>query len=242
VDVIEAVLFDLDDTLYPQKEWLDGAWEAVASAARGYGADEDRMHRALLEIAGQGSDRGRIIDRALEAIGAAGVPVQPLVRAFLAHRPQRLECYPGAQDAVAQIRRHVPVALVTDGDPDLQRAKLSLLGLTDAFDTVVLSDELGREHRKPDPAPFRRALELLGGVDASRAVVVGDRPDKDVAGAAAAGMRVVRVLTGEYARVPDRIPPWRTADRVTGVVGLLRPILPSARLRGGFGSPAPTSG
>src|SRR5207302_2084131 len=53
VDVIEAVLFDLDDTLYPQKQWLDGVWEAVASAARGYGVDERGMHDALVEKIGR---------------------------------------------------------------------------------------------------------------------------------------------------------------------------------------------
>jgi putative hydrolase of the HAD superfamily len=231
VDVIEAVVFDLDDTLYPQREWLGGCWQAVAdeSAARD-GVDRDRMHEALVRIASEGSDRGRIIDRALEAIGRPDVDVAPLVSAFLAHRPSSLQPYPGAVEAVAAIRRAVPVALVTDGDPDLQRAKLALLGLDGAFDAVVLSDELGREHRKPSPEPFLRALEALR-AQSPTSVVVGDRPDKDVAGAAAAGLRAVRVLTGEYARVPDSIRPWRTVDRIADVPSLLGPILASGAIR-----------
>jgi FMN phosphatase YigB (HAD superfamily) len=68
---------------------------------------------------------------------------------------------------------------------------------------VVVSDELGGRHlRKPDPAPFLRALELLG-QPATGVVHVGDRPAKDVRGAAAVGMRCVRVTTGEYAHLPD---------------------------------------
>ena len=236
MDVIEAVLFDLDDTLYPQQDWLRGCWEAVAAEASARdGVDRDRLHRALVEIASEGSDRGRIIDRALAAIGAEHVDVGPLVDAVLAHRPASLECYPGAREAVAEIRGAVPVALVTDGDPDLQRAKLDLLGLGSAFDAIVFSDELGREFRKPNPAPFRRALELLGSAPGV-GVMVGDRPDKDVAGAAMAGLRTVRVLTGEYAHVPDDAPPWRTADAIASVPALLGPLLGSPAARRGSGS------
>ena len=101
-------------------------------------------------------------------------------------------------EALGALRERVPVALVTDGDPDIQRGKLAALGLEAAFDAVVLSDDLGREYRKPNAAPFAAALEQLG-LPASGCVMIGDRPDKDVAGARAAGLRgTVRVRTGEY--------------------------------------------
>jgi putative hydrolase of the HAD superfamily len=114
----------------------------------------------------------------------------------------------------------MPVALVTDGDPEGQRAKLDALGLAAAFDAVVLSDELGRLWRKPEPRPFVLAASLVG-VRPVDVVVIGDRPDKDVAGAQRAGMRAVRVRTGEYASVPDPEPPWRQAADVIEAVRLV---------------------
>jgi glycerol-1-phosphatase len=51
---------------------------------------------------------------------------------------------------------------------------------------------------KPSPGLFTTALERLGG---GRALVVGDRVDADLAGAAAAGMDAALVLTG----VADRV-------------------------------------
>jgi putative hydrolase of the HAD superfamily len=212
--VIRAVLFDLDDTLYDQRAWLAGAWQAVAGAAAAFGVAPVELAAALAEIAAEGSDRGRIIDRALERVRAAGVPVEPLVQAFRSHAPERLAAYPGVPAALARLRARCRVGLVTDGDPGIQRAKLRALGLCDAFDVVVFSDELGRHYRKPHRAPFRAALAGLG-VDPREALFVGDRPDKDVAGAAAAGMACIRVLTGEYARLPDTVAPL---VRVPGVV------------------------
>lgn len=216
--VIAAVTVDLDDTLFPQSAWLEGAWEAVAAAGGTLGLDGAALHDRLLAIAAAGSDGGRIIDRALVAIGCSEVDLPALtpglLAAFRAHAPKRLECYPGVVAALASLRAVVPVACITDGDPHIQRAKLRALGLAEAFDAVVFSDELGRQFRKPHPAPFLRALDLLG-VDPSEAVHVGDRPAKDVAGPESVGMRAVRVRTGEYADLADDAggsAPWQAFD------------------------------
>jgi len=212
--VIAAVLFDLDDTLYDQQRWLASAWTAVAAAAAPYGVDKEALRRALVAVAAGGSDRGHIIDRALARLQATDhVPLAPLLEAFRSSVPERLSPYPGVRQALRTLRDEVPVGLVTDGDVAIQRAKLRVLALDDAFDVVVLSDELGRERRKPHPAPFMAAVAALG--SQPRDVVhIGDRPDKDVGGAAAVGMRAIRVRTGEYAALPDDPQPWRTARDV----------------------------
>jgi HAD superfamily hydrolase (TIGR01509 family) len=217
---IEAVTVDLDDTVFAQADWLAGAWRDVARAGADIGLDHDSFLAALESIAAEGSDHGAIIDRALRAIDvrehelAAIVP--GLVAVFSTHTPTALAPYPGFDDALAAVRAIVPVACVTDGNPRIQRAKLRSLGLTDAFDVVVFSDELGREFRKPHIAPFQRALRELG-VPAARAVHIGDRPGKDMAGAVNAGMRAVRVRTGEYAANPDLADavPWRSYADIT---------------------------
>jgi UDP-N-acetylglucosamine 2-epimerase (non-hydrolysing) len=210
---IEAVTVDLDDTVFAQADWLAGAWRDVARAGAEIGLDHDRFLAALLAVAAEGSDRGSIIDRALRSIDVGehelGAIVPGLVAVFSTHNPTTLTPYPGFDDALAAVRANVPVACVTDGNPRVQRAKLRSLGLADAFDVVIFSDDLGREFRKPHVAPFERALRELG-VPAARAVHIGDRPGKDIAGAVHAGMRAVRVHTGEYSTIADlpEAPPW----------------------------------
>jgi HAD superfamily hydrolase (TIGR01549 family) len=227
---VAAVTFDLDDTLYPQADYLDGAWRAVVRAAGLRPDDAWRLHGALVAIAAEESDRGRIIDRALATAGVTALLAPDLVEAFRGHQPERLATYPGAREALAQLRALVPVGCVTDGDPAIQRAKLRALGLADAFDVVVVSDEPGgRACRKPDPLPFRLALDALG-VEPAAAVHIGDRPGKDVAGAAGVGMRAVRVLTGEHAaeRDPADGPrPWATCADVVAAVERVMAELPA---------------
>jgi putative hydrolase of the HAD superfamily len=217
--VISAVLFDLDDTLYPQAAWLEGAWAAVAARGATLGISEADLLAALHAVATLGTDRGRIIDRALERCGFADVAVAPLVEAFRDHAPAVLDCYPGVVDELRALAVLVPVGIVTDGDPSIQRAKVRALSVD--VDVVVCSDENGCEHRKPDPLPFFNALDALG-LDAGGVVFVGDRPDKDVAGAIAAGMRAVRVRTGEYASRPDEPAPWRSVATAVDAMRLLR--------------------
>jgi putative hydrolase of the HAD superfamily len=226
--VIEAVLFDLDDTLFDQRAWLTGAWLAVAEAGERLGLDAGRFFAALVDVAAEGSAQGAIIDRALTRVGATQ-DVGPLVAAFRAHRPPRLALYPGAGAALARLDGRVALGLVTDGDPAIQRSKLRALGIAGRFDAVVLSDELGRDRRKPHRAPFLAALEALG-VHPGRAVFVGDRPDKDMAGGNGVGMRTVRVRTGEYAAQPDAPHPWRSVGTVSDAVRVLEPLLPGIPL------------
>lgn len=205
-----AVLFDLDDTLVPQAVWLDGALRATAARAIELdpSLSADRLLQALRDQAAAGSARGGVIDRALAEVGAT-VPVRPLVDAFLAYRAPRLDPFPGVPAMLAELAGVVHLAVVTDGNPAVQRAKLAAADLTDPFDVVVVTDALGRHHRKPDPLAFTTALEHLR-IPPAQAVFVGDRPDTDIVGAARLGMATIRVLTGEHASAPDLVPATAT--------------------------------
>ena len=85
--------------------------------------------------------------------------------------------------------RAIPVVVVSNWDARLPRV-LDVVGIGALVDHVVGSFEVGVE--KPDPRIFEVALERAGpGVDRRRVLHVGDTPDEDVAGAAAAGIPVM---------------------------------------------------
>jgi 2-haloalkanoic acid dehalogenase type II len=97
--------------------------------------------------------------------------------------------YPDVVDllsAVAELK--LKLALVTNGPSDLQRDRVTSLGLDDVLDAVIISAEIGVA--KPDPRPFLLAIEQLN-VEPSEAWHVGDSLASDVAGALAAGVTAV---------------------------------------------------
>jgi FMN phosphatase YigB (HAD superfamily) len=147
---------------------------------------------------------------------ALGVDLLKIPAAVLDEAAQRygdsLLHYPprpvdGAAEAVAHARsRGLRVALIcnTGRTPGrVLRVILGRLGIAAHVEQFCFSDELGI--CKPDPEIFYRALQPLG-VRPDEAIHVGDRPDLDLAGARAAGLRSVHL------RIPDA--PEGDADHV----------------------------
>jgi FMN phosphatase YigB (HAD superfamily) len=224
-----GVVVDLDDTLYPQAAYLAGAAADVGAAAGGLGLDGDGVRAALAAVLAAGSDTGGTIDRALLSVGvlAEELPrlLPPLVEAFTRHSPHRLAPYPGVEAALGELARAVPLACLTDGNPAIQQAKLAATGLDALLPVVVITDSLGgRDFRKPHPAGLLDAAERLG-VPAHRLLVIGDRPGKDVAVAAAVGARAIRVRQGEYAAAADVPVPWAVAESFPEAAALALDVL-----------------
>lgn len=198
-DRIEGVVFDLDDTLYEQMDYLSGAFRA-ASAILG----DEAAKRVAAELVATTRERGSahpgLFEEALTRCGLAadGDRLRAMERAFLAYRPAALHCYPGVQPMLATLAVRYPLALVSDGVVEMQRTKLRALGIAPYFRTIVLSDALGgTATRKPSPAPYLAALRGLR-TASERTVCVGDNPSRDFAAARALGMPTIRVRTGEY--------------------------------------------
>jgi HAD superfamily hydrolase (TIGR01549 family) len=109
---------------------------------------------------------------------------------------------PGAAELVRRAAAVGPVAIVTNGPPDIQRLKIEQTGLANAFSVIVISGELGIG--KPDPRIFGHALEALGAlsapgtraIDPGDAVMVGDSWERDIEGALGAGLRAVWISHG----------------------------------------------
>ena len=105
--------------------------------------------------------------------------------------------------------------VLTNGASAVQRRKLAAVGLTDAFDPVVVSSEVGV--RKPDAGIFEHAL-VQAGAEPARSWHVGDNPWVDVTGAARAGLRTVWVNRSCGARPGDGTAPDLEVRSLEGLV------------------------
>lgn len=198
----QAIVFDLDDTLYPERDFVLSGFRAVASwASRSLGISSSQAFAELEALFLEGV-RGDTFDRWLAGLGGSpAIQVGDLVRVYREHRPE-LEPFPEVPSLLVSLHRQHRLGLVSDGYLAVQQGKLAALGLEPHFDAVVFSDTWGREAWKPNPRPFHEVLRMLE-TTPERAVYLGDNPTKDFLGARQVGMATVRIQhpLGQYSPV-----------------------------------------
>jgi putative hydrolase of the HAD superfamily len=187
---VECAVFDVDDTLYLERDYVISGFAAVGAWARAnLGIDdlEETAWRAFL--AGQ---RGKVFDAVLEAHGIRDDRyVESMVEVYRHHRPD-ITLEPDARRCLDTLHQRMPVAVVTDGPAVSQRAKIAALGLVEIASIVVVTDELGPARGKPHPLAFE-TVQAAAGVEGPRCTYVADNPVKDFAGPRSLGWRTVRV-------------------------------------------------
>jgi len=198
----QAIVFDLDDTLYPERDYVLSGFKVVAEWGQlhlGIPVEQGFSELHDLYVAGV---RGETFNRWLvhHNISPEGV-VSELVQVYRDHQPA-IRCFPETPALLDSLCQHFRLGLLSDGYLAVQRLKLKALGLARYFDAVVFSDEWGRKSWKPSTRPFLEVLSRLS-VPAPAAAYVADNPVKDFLGARQAGMVTVWVhrSEGEYAHL-----------------------------------------
>jgi putative hydrolase of the HAD superfamily len=195
-----AVGFDLDNTLYDQTQHVFPFFSvAAAHLGQQTGILPAALERTFREAWNAlGPAHATLFDTVLERHCIHDPKhVRVLVRMYHDYVGQ-LEVYTGVQPLLERLSERFQLFLITDGNAVMQRRKVARLGIEHLFRVVVLSAELGLGLQKPHPAPFVRALDLLQCAP-DECLFAGDNPRADIGGAAHAGMKTVRVLTGPFA-------------------------------------------
>ncbi len=198
---MHPVLFlDLDDTLYLERDYVLSGFRAVADhLAAQFAQEPEPLFKAMEEILDR-EGRGRIFDRVLDQFGISTdqQPVADLVDLYRGHRP-RIACFPGVDTLLAHLRTRLALAVVTDGLPAVQRAKVAALGLEAQVD--VISYCWAVDAPKPEIGGYVAALDALG-ASAQGCAVVGDNPAHDGVAARQLGVPFIRVMQGRFAGDP----------------------------------------
>lgn len=203
--MIKAILFDLDDTLYPEIDYVRSGFRVVAEilAGRGFGPPGETM--ALMEHCHWHVDRDRVFQYAANTLGFPEVWIPELVRAYRRHDPT-VHLPAETQHVLRMLCHHFRLGIVTDGHREVQWRKIRALGVHRMVDVIVTSDDFGRRFWKPDPLPFLTACRGLK-ARPENVVFVGDHPVRDIRGAAQLGMTTVRIYrTNGYFRQRSHVP------------------------------------
>jgi len=194
---IKAVLFDLDDTLYPECAYVESGFRAVSEhlAAR-FRLDADVACASLLQILKE-EGRGQVFNRFLRSHGIADESVVPdLVSIYRSHRPG-ISLFPGVVSCLESLKqRRIRLGVVTDGLLVMQQNKVDALGLAQLVDSVVFTDSFGKPYWKPHKLPFQAALDALS-MQPRETVFIGNDPAKDFPAPLALGMAAIHVCSHE---------------------------------------------
>lgn len=204
---MNAVIFDLDDTLYPERRFVLSGFAAVAAEVHRRFGVPCRDAFATLSLALRRGQRPRAFQSLCARFDLPEAVIPELLDIVRSHSP-RLRLPFAARAVLGRLRSTCRLGILTNGLPAMQARKVAALGLAPLVDAVIYACEHGSGCGKPDAAPFRAALTTLG-VSPRHAVFVGDNPWNDIAGARQSGLRAILVTRRgepEDAGVrPDRI-------------------------------------
>lgn len=201
--MIKAVIFDLDDTLISEKEYIKSGFKQVAiNISEKYNLDINKVYEILLDTFEE--DSKNVFNRSLDKLNISYEidDIKKLVEIYRGHKPD-IKLYDDAKYILDWLHnKGIKLGLITDGYKITQRKKLEALNIDDYFEHIVVTDELGREFWKP----HRRSYEIMKdnlNFKYDEMVYVGDNISKDFVTANKLGMNTVFInrIEGVYSKI-----------------------------------------
>ena len=213
--MIKSVIFDLDNTLVDfmlmKRLAVDAAITAMIDAGLSL-TREESWEKINLIYNERGMEYQYVFDTLLYdqfqkvdyKIQAAGII------AYRKAREASLVPYPHVTATLMKlVKQNLKLAVVSDAPTREAWLRLSYLNFTHIFDFVVTFDDT--PEKKPSPAPFRKALQLLK-VEPHEAIMVGDWADRDMVGAANVGIKTVFARYGDTFETVDSKADYEITD------------------------------
>lgn len=175
--MIKVVIFDLDDTLISEMEYVHSGFRAVAEyLEQTYGLDGvfENLIRLMKE------DKKLVFNRLLDAkkIPYSANEMAKIVERYKMHEP-KISFFPDVLPTIDFLKLHnIKCAVLTDGSFLTQKLKIKAVDGENIFEEILYTDQLGREYWKPSSKGFEILKEKFQ-VDYEEILYVGDNPQKD---------------------------------------------------------------
>lgn len=183
---IDVVIFDLDDTLANEIDYVKSGFEAVAKAFPQISDCYARLFSAF-------TNKERPFDKVLNEAGLFTEDnLKLMLDSYRNHKPNT-KFISGAEECLKVLRAQgKKLGVITDGRVEAQQAKIDALKLQSFVDKIIITDSLGIQFRKPNPKAYEMMQEYFN-VPYAKMAYIGDNKSKDFIAPETLGMRAIHV-------------------------------------------------
>ena len=191
--MIKAVLFDLDNTLYNEDDYVKSGFRAVATYISSYtGIDESLVYQKLI-LDYENGLRKKNFDVLINDLKLKEIDVHVLIDIYRKHLPI-IKLYDDAKECLSRLKmKRYKMGLVTQGNRESQINKIKALGLKNFFDAIYISEMESGITKENSTKPWEIILEKLK-VSAKESIYVGDNPLQDIINPKKLGIKTIRII------------------------------------------------
>lgn len=189
--MIEVIVFDLDDTLYLERNFVGSGFKSVDKWVEQTFGKNGFFERAWQLF--EDGHRGRIFNLVLPDMGIEPEQkiIDEMIDRYRSHKPQ-ISLEPDTVEVLDRTADLFKKALLTDGGLKTQKNKILALNLEPQMDLVVCTGQWGNEYWKPHQRGYE-TIQKHFGVRPESLVYVSDNPKKDFLVPKKMGWKTVRI-------------------------------------------------
>ncbi|GMQ64687.1 HAD family hydrolase [Vallitalea maricola] len=173
----KAIIFDLDDTILSLKGTANETWQLMCEeySKVNDNVDSKTLYKTITDIRLQywndrkSNDKGRknqrearreIIGNVFGKLKLPKEDIIPIVDTFSEKRLKALRFFPKAQETLEILMKNgIKLALITNGEAEIQRYKIERFGLEKYFDIILIETEVG--YGKPDIRIYKTVMDYM---------------------------------------------------------------------------------
>lgn len=190
--MIKVLIFDLDDTLYYEKEYVYNGFKDVCTyLGMKYSKNIDELYKMSLEILEQ-YGRGKIFDILCDKNNFSE-NISDLVNIYRNCHPH-LQLYKDAEDIIKYAKdNNIKLGIITDGCSKVQWNKIKALNLQNIIEKIIVTNDYGQQYNKPHERAYKDLIKYFS-IKPEECIYIGDNPKKDFIGARKLKMNTVRII------------------------------------------------
>lgn len=189
--MVKVVIFDLDDTLIPERKFIESGYNHIANLiSKNFNLEHDIVFNLLMGTFEKKSTF--VFNRVLEKLDIKYNEnyISKLVSEYRNHKPN-ITVYPDVLPSLNYLRENdIKLGIISDGYYNSQFNKLEAININYYFEHIILTDKLGKKYWKPHTKSFK-IMQGFFDVDYAEMIYIGDNIEKDFVAPNRLGMKSV---------------------------------------------------